>query len=82
MTAERRDYKEHWTRSLTKAISYRILIVVLDFTSIYLFTGKLEVAFWFMMISNIYTSVAYYVHERVWNRIDWGKKRTNQNVEA
>jgi len=65
-----RDYKEHWTRSLTKAISYRILIIVLDFTSIYLFTRRLEVAFWFMMISNIYTSVAYYVYERIWNRID------------
>ena len=60
-----RDYKEHWTRSLTKAITCRILIIILDFTSIYLFTGRLEVAFWFMMISNIYTSVAYYVHERV-----------------
>ncbi len=35
---------EHWRRSLTKAITYRLLIIVLDVTSIYLFTGRLDIA--------------------------------------
>ena len=67
-------FKEGWTRSLIKAISYRALIIMLDFIVVYFLSGKAETAFWFMIISNIYTSVAYFVHERVWNAINWGKK--------
>jgi uncharacterized membrane protein len=73
----RHDFKEYRTRSLVKAVTYRIIIIILDFTVIYLLTGKFDIAFWFMLISNVYTSVAYYVHERIWNRIDWGRKRAS-----
>lgn len=59
-------------RSLVKAITYRAFIVCLDFTAIYLFTGKVEVALGFMIVSNIYTTVGYFLHERVWARIGWG----------
>lgn len=79
MNTERHSFKESWARSLTKALTYRVLILILDFASIYLLSGRLEVAFGFAMISNVYTSIAYYAHERVWNRITWGKNRTKQN---
>ncbi len=59
-------------RSLVKAITYRILIMCLDFVTIYLFTGALHVAVGFMIISNIYTSISYLLHERLWARIQWG----------
>lgn len=62
-------------RSVTKAITYRAIIIVLDVTVIYLLTGRLDVALGFMIISNTYTSIAYYVHERFWNRIGWGKTK-------
>ncbi|MGD0027783.1 MAG: DUF2061 domain-containing protein [Candidatus Bathyarchaeia archaeon] len=26
-------------------------------------------------MSNIYTTIAYYFHERIWNRIGWGKTK-------
>ena len=82
MSVGMNDFKENRTRSLAKAVTYRALILILDFTSIYLLSGKLEVALGFAMVGNIYTSIAYYVHERFWDRIDWGKKRTKQNVET
>jgi len=75
MNVGRHDFRDHWTRSLTKAITYRVIILILDFTSIYILTGKAEIAFGFMLVSNIYTSVAYYGHERIWNRTNWGKKK-------
>ena len=62
-------------RSLTKAITYRIIIIILDVTVLYLLTARLDIALGFMIISNTYTSVAYYVHERLWNRTDWGKTK-------
>jgi uncharacterized membrane protein len=59
-------------RSIVKAISYRVVIICLDFLVIYLFTRKVEVALGFMIVSNIYTTVAYFMHERLWARIRWG----------
>ena len=38
MVAESQKIKEPWTRSLVKTITYRIFIIILDFTFIYLLT--------------------------------------------
>jgi uncharacterized membrane protein len=59
-------------RSITKAVTYRLVIMVLDFATIYLFTGRVHIALGFMVASNIYTTVAYFIHERIWARIPWG----------
>jgi uncharacterized membrane protein len=59
-------------RSLTKAITYRFVIVCLDFLVVYLLTGRLTTATTFMIVSNIYTSVGYFLHERIWAGIKWG----------
>jgi len=59
-------------RSIVKAITYRAIIVFLDFVVVYLLTGKVEVAAAFMVVSNIYTTILYFLHERVWAGIKWG----------
>ncbi len=59
-------------RSVVKAITYRLFIVCLDFVAIYWFTGKVDVAIGFMVVSNVYTTVGYFLHERMWARIGWG----------
>ena len=63
-------------RSVIKAITYRIVIMILDFATIYLFTRTLKVALGFMIVSNLYTTVAYFVHERMWARVKWGLRET------
>ena len=66
--------KNHATRkrSVVKAITYRGIIVCLDFPVIYLLTGKVATAAGFMIVSNIYTTAGYFLHERVWAGIKWG----------
>ena len=59
-------------RSVVKALTYRVLIMRLDFITIYLFTGALHIALGFMIVSNLYTTIGYFVHERMWARIQWG----------
>ncbi|HTP61112.1 MAG TPA: DUF2061 domain-containing protein [Burkholderiales bacterium] len=59
-------------RSVVKAVTYRLVIMCLDFTTIYLFTGAARIALGFMIASNLYTTVAYLGHERLWSRIKWG----------
>ena len=62
-------------RSVVKAFTYRIVIVCLDFLCVYIFTHKLEVAIGFMIVSNIYTTAGYFLHERIWARIRWGREQ-------
>ena len=66
-------------RSIVKAVTYRVIIVCLDFLVIYLLTGKVVTATTFMIVSNIYTSVGYFLHERLWARIPWGMELQNEN---
>lgn len=62
-------------RSAVKAVTYRALIVCLDFATIYLMTGKVHLALGFMIVSNLYTTVVYLGHERIWSHIRWGLRQ-------
>jgi adenylylsulfate kinase len=68
--------KETVRRSLVKTVVYRGVILILDFTCLYLFTGKLNVAVGFTVVSNLYTSICYFFSERIWDKIKWGKVNT------
>jgi adenylylsulfate kinase len=73
---EHHSHEDSQWRSIVKAVSYRVVIVILDFTFIYLFTRNTDIAIGFVVVSNLYTTVAYYLHERIWNKISWGKLHT------
>ncbi len=70
---DRHHAVETLRRSIVKTVSYRVVILILDFTAIYLFTGKITIALGFMIVSNIYTTIGYFLHERIWDRIKWEK---------
>lgn len=69
----RHHLEETLHRSILKTISYRLVILILDFTSIYLFTGQIKIALGFMIVSNTYSTLGYFFHERIWGKIKWGK---------
>jgi adenylylsulfate kinase len=73
LSAESYHSRETLSRSIAKTVTYRVLIMILDFSTIYLFTGKAKIALGFMVVSNVYTTVGYFAHERIWDRIKWGK---------
>lgn len=54
-------------------ITCRIAILILDFTVVYLLTGKVKIALGFMAASNIYTSIGYYLHGKAWDSVELGK---------
>jgi len=65
-------------RSVVKAVTYRFAIMCLDFATIYIFTGAVRMAVGFMVVSNIYTTIGYFLHERLWARIQWGVDEETQ----
>lgn len=73
-TTLKQQPKDSFKRSLVKSIGYRFIIVVLDFATVYIFTGKVNIAIGFMLVSNTYTTIVYLFYERLWDRIKWGKR--------
>lgn len=60
------------TRSLVKALTYRVLLACLDFAVVYLFTREPKLALGFVVVRGLYTAAAYFFHERLWGSITWG----------
>ena len=59
-------------RSFVKALSYRLVIICLDFIALYWMTGAIHIAIGFMILSNLYTTIVYVLNERAWARTQWG----------
>ena len=45
---------------------------VSEFATIFFLTGAIKAAFGFMIVSKIYTTIAYFIDERNWTKIGWG----------
>jgi len=67
-------YKSHRKRSFAKALTFRIIVIISDITVIYLLTRKIELSIGITLATNIASTMLYYLHERTWNRIGWGKE--------
>jgi uncharacterized membrane protein len=65
---------ELYNRSVAKTITYRIALTTTSYIVLVMLTGSQTLALSFSGISLIYGTVIYYVHERIWARIDWGIK--------
>jgi uncharacterized membrane protein len=64
--------KEGIKRSLTKAITYRIICIVMLAIVSFIFTGDLREVTGIVVVFQGIQMVIYYIHERVWERVQWG----------
>ncbi len=64
---------ERHKRSIAKSITYRIVIIISDFTIVYLFTHRVDATVGVIIATNLGSAVLYYFHERVWNAFSWGR---------
>jgi uncharacterized membrane protein len=62
------------TRSLVKTVSWRLTGSGATFLIAYLISGNLTVGGTIAVIQLVSNTILYYIHERIWNRINWGKK--------
>lgn len=67
-------YHEKHSRSIAKAISYRIVSICVDSIIVYAFTQKIEITLGIVILSNFLSTFIYYFHERVWNKFHFGRK--------
>ncbi len=62
-------------RSVVKTFTYRIIIIISIFTITYLTTKRLNDAASITGITTITGTIIYYLHERVWSQIKWGRMK-------
>lgn len=60
-------------RSLIKAMTWMTLATVSGFLLIYILTDELTLAAGFATINFVIKSILYYLHERGWDVVKWGK---------
>ena len=60
-------------RSVAKAISWRIIGTLDTLLISYILTGKVVIAASIASIDFVTKMFLYFFHERIWNKINWGK---------
>ena len=62
------------SRSLVKSLTWRVIALLTTFISIYIITGEAKVAGAGTLLTNGINFILYYLHERFWNKIQWGRE--------
>jgi len=63
------------TRSIAKAVSYRVLGSAATALIIYVLSGKIGMSLGGGALDGILKIGLYFLHERVWNHIDYGRPK-------
>jgi len=67
--------KEAHLRSILKAISYRVLAAIATMTIVFVFTRRIVLSVGVGLVESIVKIICYYLHERAWSFIGFGKKK-------
>jgi len=66
---------ESKSRSLAKAFSYRCLGSISTGALVYFFTGDARISVGAAVLDSIIKIVLYFLHERLWNHIPYGRPK-------
>jgi len=64
---------EHPKRSLVKSLTWRLIAVFVTIIAVYIYSGNLKGSLVVGLSANLVKMFLYYMHERIWNRIDYGR---------
>lgn len=67
---------EHVLRSTAKTITYRLLGSSVTFIISYMYTGHVVISASISATEFLLKPMLYWLHERVWNRVRWGRHDT------
>lgn len=62
-------------RSIAKAVSYRLFASVLTCLIAWAMTGQLGVGLKIGLLDGVMKLLGYFLHERAWARIHWGRPK-------
>ncbi len=70
---------ESHKRSIAKALTWRIFATFVTISVVYIFTKELVLSASIGLIDTMIKIFAYYSHERLWDRIGFGRKKVKED---
>ena len=68
-------YKETNKRSIAKGITWRVVATTTTIAIVYFFFNRLDLAIAAGMIETVLKVGLYWIHERAWFKVKWGRKK-------
>lgn len=65
--------KDSQARSVIKAVGYRILLIISNGIVVYSVTKRIDITLGVSLLTTMLNTAIYYLYERFWNKINWGK---------
>ena len=66
---------DKYKRSLAKTLTYRIISTIAIIALVFIFTKDFVISGAIGGIDLIAKLIIYFLHERIWNKVPWGKKK-------
>ncbi|MEE9398916.1 MAG: DUF2061 domain-containing protein [Dehalococcoidales bacterium] len=70
---------ESHRRSITKTLTWRIFATFVTISVVYAFTRELALSAGIGIADTVVKLFAYYSHERMWDRISFGRKKEKED---
>lgn len=64
---------EERKRSIVKGLTWRLLASSATVAIVFIFTGSLKASFGVSLSEIVVKTSLYYLHERIWDRVSWGR---------
>ena len=71
--------EESHKRSIVKTITWRVIATATTLLVAYIWLGEWTTSIALALMANGIKAVFYYIHERVWNRTDFGRKKIRED---
>lgn len=65
--------RDSHSRSIVKALSWRVLATAITVSVVLIITGKIRLAAEIGLLDTLIKLGVYYLHERIWNRVPYGR---------
>ncbi len=69
-------------RTLTKTIVWRVIATLITLAVTFAFTGEIKQATTITLVVAALLMAGYYINERVWDQIRWGRKRESYATQS
>lgn len=74
------EFQEKHPRSIAKVVTWRILLTISHTVNGFIATGSLVIALKIAGLAFIINSILFWIHERIWNWLQWNRKSKDEKV--
>jgi len=72
---------ESHKRSIAKTITWRVIAVLVTMIAVYLYNKDIKESLIVSLSANAVKMVLYYLHERFWNKTDFGREKVTPDYQ-